>query len=259
MVKCKNPFMYKEKYPMPCGRCAACRASNGRIWSLRLILESLLYSDASFVTLTYDENNLPTDYLLKPAHLQGYLKRLRHRVNFKYFACGEYGDSFGRPHYHIILFGVRFDNPAIKDCWKFGFVCSVANTIEAMKYTCGYVLKKINMKVKQEVSPPFLRCSKGLGWRFLDLHNVPFTSFLQVGNKKYFVGRYLRNKLANKHGVLEIVKDEGLKKIIESFNLECPCPEWDLEGRWKWYKSVALPYVRNLEQFFKLQQFRRLT
>ena len=35
-----------------------------------------------------------------------FIKRLRARVGapIRYFACGEYGDKFSRPHYHVIFF-----------------------------------------------------------------------------------------------------------------------------------------------------------
>lgn len=61
--------------------------------------------------------------------------------------------------------------------------------------------------------PPFQRCSLGLGLRFV-MEQVPFfTNVLQIGDKVRYIGRYLRNKLAEKFGILEKVKENGLKLL----------------------------------------------
>lgn len=49
----------------------------------------------SFVTLTYDEEHLPPDGSLRKRDLQLYLKRLRRRLPFRFFAAGEYGERGG--------------------------------------------------------------------------------------------------------------------------------------------------------------------
>ena len=39
------------------------------------------------------------------------MKKLRGRLSPKrvrYFHCGEYGEKFSRPHYHVCLFGFGF-------------------------------------------------------------------------------------------------------------------------------------------------------
>ena len=42
------------------------------------------------------------------------MKRLRKKKGanqnqpIRYYQCGEYGDKFGRPHYHAILFNTNF-------------------------------------------------------------------------------------------------------------------------------------------------------
>ena len=59
------------------------------------------------MTLTYDEKNLPDR--LKKEHLQKFIRNLRDDgKEIKYFACGEYGDTTNRPHYHMCIFGSDF-------------------------------------------------------------------------------------------------------------------------------------------------------
>ena len=72
-------------------------------------------------------NNRPVEYSLKRDDSRNFLKRLRAKIDyyykkhnidncdlcrkdFKFISCGEYGDLFGRPHYHYVFFGLD---------WKF--------------------------------------------------------------------------------------------------------------------------------------------
>lgn len=59
------------------------------------------WKNASFVTLTYDNDSLPGDSGLHKEDFQRFMKRLRKYSGYdlKYFACGEYGGRFKRPHY----------------------------------------------------------------------------------------------------------------------------------------------------------------
>lgn len=71
------------------------------------MLEAMQYKDNSFITLTYDENNLPADGSLRIKDVQDWLKRLRFSIQprrVRYFAVGEYGDTTFRPHYHVAMF-----------------------------------------------------------------------------------------------------------------------------------------------------------
>ena len=84
---------------VPCGRCIGCRLERARQWSIRCIHEASLYEANCFVTLTYDDDNLPLDGSLRPRDMVLFLKRLRKRFGpgIRFFQCGEYGDkSSGR-------------------------------------------------------------------------------------------------------------------------------------------------------------------
>ena len=89
---------------VPCGKCLECRIQHARAWADRCVVEAKQYDDNYFVTLTYDDAHLPAKNSLVPDDLQKFMKRLRkHFPNNKirFFACGEYGDTSWRPHYHL--------------------------------------------------------------------------------------------------------------------------------------------------------------
>lgn len=109
---CLTPIYVKGKY-VACGNCIECQMLYSSTWAFRIGLEAQLYEHNCFITLTYNEDNRPKDDHLSKRDLQLFLKRLRKHFNNKkirFFACGEYGDKKGRPHYHIILFNCNFED-----------------------------------------------------------------------------------------------------------------------------------------------------
>lgn len=130
---------------LPCGRCIGCSVRQARDWAVRCCLEAAQHEEAAFVTLTYDDAHLPPDGFLRKAHLSGWLKRIRARLHprrIRFFACGEYGETTRRPHYHALVFGVR-DDPSLSEAWPFGFTQVDTCTPAAISYVAGYVGKKI--------------------------------------------------------------------------------------------------------------------
>ena len=97
--------LYPLKMPhatVPCGRCNICRHNIAQDWTVRLVLESMAdYIGCYFLTLTY--RNAPKSGLIK-SDVQRWCKRARKKASFRYFAVGEYGSRFARPHYHVIVF-----------------------------------------------------------------------------------------------------------------------------------------------------------
>ena len=69
--------------------------------------EAKLHKENCFITLTYNNNNLPKYKSLVKKELQDFFKRLRKKYGegIRYYACGEYGPKGKRPHYHAIIFG----------------------------------------------------------------------------------------------------------------------------------------------------------
>lgn len=154
-------------YYLPCGKCLGCRLDYAHDWSIRCVHESKLHSQNSFVTLTYNDENLPKEGVVKK-HVQDFFKRLRSRLDFvssspvkiSYLACGEYGNRTFRPHYHAIIFGwcpddlkyfftdtrskcKVYKSSFLDSVWKRGFT-TVGEDVsyECCNYVARYVLKK---------------------------------------------------------------------------------------------------------------------
>jgi hypothetical protein len=85
--------------------------------------------------------------VLTPRHFQNFIKRLRksgHKI--RYLVAGEYGEKFGRAHFHAILF---FKGPAPKiphktncniSAWPFGHVfADWTGEDKSIRYVCKYL------------------------------------------------------------------------------------------------------------------------
>ncbi len=150
---------------VPCGQCIGCRLERSRQWAVRCMHESSLHSDTSFVTLTYDDEHLPRFGSLLMDDWQKFFKRLRKRVGkVRFFGCGEYGEQFGRPHYHACLFGVDFPDkvlwstrgghdcfrsPLLESIWTYGQSEIGSLTFESAAYVARYCVKKVTGKAAE--------------------------------------------------------------------------------------------------------------
>lgn len=50
---------------LPCGRCIGCRLKYSKIWAARIMQEAQMHQENTFITLTYDDENLPEHGFLK--------------------------------------------------------------------------------------------------------------------------------------------------------------------------------------------------
>lgn len=207
-----------------CGKCIECRLAHSMEWALRCMHEKQVSGDSIFVTLTYDDEHLPKDYNLDYRHFQLFMHKLRKSVPGagRFFMSGEYGDDFGRPHYHAILFNCDFSDrifyKRIDGCdyftsaklsklWGHGFVLIGDVTLASAGYVARYNLKKITgaaagaayqyLSEDGEVfdrDPPFSRSSNrpGIGYEwFQRYHSDVFPCDFMVHNDaKFPVPRY---------------------------------------------------------------------
>lgn len=177
-----------------CGQCIGCRLARSAQWATRCMHESMMHQESCFITLTYDNANLPTDWSLNKKHFQDFMKRLRKNSGSKmrYFHCGEYGETWKRPHYHALIFGYDFEDKVLwkmsgKDqetpiytsldlekTWGSGFATIGAVTFESAAYCARYTLKKITGLAQEEHyqgrMPEYCTMSRrpGIGQAWLD-------------------------------------------------------------------------------------------
>lgn len=97
---------------------------------------------ASWCTLTYEDRYCPPT--LVKSHLTDAVRELRRFDRFRYLACGEYGELRGRPHYHLIAFGLeaRQLRAGLSRVWRVGLVDVDEVTPDVVSYVAGYVQKK---------------------------------------------------------------------------------------------------------------------
>lgn len=216
----KMPCQYQQIIKSPkdgkaitveCGKCILCRKKRAGDWSFRLLQETKNYPLAVFATFTYNPENVPEKngtYLLQKSDLQKAFKRLRKSINHRkiiYYAVGEYGDKFNRPHYHAIIFNATPDE--IKKCWSSGFVKIDKVNEKTINYVTGYITKE-NIYRGEKAYRPFSVMSKGIGLRYVEknaeYHRQKLTPLTVYKGVKQIIPRYLREKIF----------DDEMKEII---------------------------------------------
>lgn len=138
------------------------------------MLEAAQWSDNCFVTLTYEDENMPRledgRGILVRKDMQDWLKRLRSEVSrsfngrkIRFFGVGEYGDTTWRPHFHLALFNLpncvygysRYSTGSknccyicdmVRDTWARGNILVAELNTNSAQYVCGYVTKKMTSK-----------------------------------------------------------------------------------------------------------------
>lgn len=149
-----QPVRLARRVVVPCGQCRGCRLDRSAQWAVRCIHEASLHEHNQFVTLTYAEN----PQTLVPRDLQLFLKRLRRVQPFRFLGCGEYGETYSRPHYHLLLFGFPcmdrypwrksaagfqlYRSPGLEQVWSLGSVEVGEVSLESAAYCARYAMKK---------------------------------------------------------------------------------------------------------------------
>lgn len=170
LVFIKDNANLDEELLVPCGQCIGCRLEHSRQWAMRCVHESTLYDDNCFITLTYNDENLPPNETLVHDDFQLFMKRLRKKfgAGIRYYMCGEYGEEqdpekakindIGRPHYHACIFNFDFTDKehyrtvndfrlytseTLNDLWKKGYCIIGDVTFESAAYVARYIMKKV--------------------------------------------------------------------------------------------------------------------
>jgi len=221
----------KEGLPeikLPCGKCPECCKDYYTQWATRGSRELSQWDTSLFITLTYNEENLPADKSLNKEHVKKFIKRLK-----KYFRstkenpvrqiyCGEYGTKTYRPHYHCVMFNVDFHDKRkhyistaghqvytselLTKLWgkgnaEFGFA-----TPASIAYLFKYILKKKSRKEKRK---PLSITVDGLTYDVAHEFIEP--------SRNPGIGSYLRESNSIRKGYLTV---NGVKQKLPKYYLE---------------------------------------
>lgn len=230
-------------FNLPCNNCISCRIDRLLLWSARCNSEFIKYR-SSFVTFTYDDNHLrymspsSVNPTLCRDDFSKYIDNLRHQIkslpiipegnirDFKFFACGEYGDLFGRPHYHVLFFGLDYLDfkRYFIDSWHNGSIKSLPITSGGIRYVVDYMTKSLNGPLavtnydNKGLERPFYSCSRGLGSDFFYAHRqeISDTGMVKIGSRYIPVPSYYKNLFYDFSNSSYLNRVKQLKKNYDS-------------------------------------------
>lgn len=143
----------------PCGKCPVCRQSYRQALASRFRLESCFCKSNFFLTLTYNDENLPlcsvglkhNEPIIYPCfwkpHIDLFLKNLRKKFSFRFFCTAEHGSDLNRPHYHLLIFSdkkftLHEFTSLCEKYWSYGFVQVSFLSASRCAYAAKYALKE---------------------------------------------------------------------------------------------------------------------
>lgn len=208
---------------IPCGQCVGCRLRRAREWTVRCVHEASLWEDNCFVTLTYEEENLPPENSLDHRDFQLFMKRMRRGSSgpIRFFMCGEYGPLNLRPHYHALLFNrnfydrkaggksgsgsVFYNSDELSEYWKLGMATVQDLNPQTVAYCTRYVVDKVTGPGADEHyqgrKPEYCACSLkpgiGAAWYAKYGLQVSTQDFVVLDGKQMRPPKYY-DKLARK-------------------------------------------------------------
>lgn len=156
-----------ETITVACGQCIGCKLERSRTWAMRCVHEAALYKRNCFITLTYNDENLPHRGQLTYNDFVLFMKRLRkHQRDIRFYLGGEYGSDNDRPHFHAILFNWDWEDKQyfkttgsgekiytskqLEKLWPYGYSSSAAMTFESAAYIARYCMQKVTGEKAQE-------------------------------------------------------------------------------------------------------------
>lgn len=166
----KGSIATHETVTLPCGQCVGCRLDRSRQWAVRCMHEARCWQRNCFITLTYADQFLPKNGSLVYDDFQKFMKRLRFSFKghqalpdgtrpIRFYMAGEYGENFGRPHFHACIFNFDFEDKApwerttsgeliyrskaLEELWPFGYSSVGEVTFKSAAYVARYIMKKI--------------------------------------------------------------------------------------------------------------------
>lgn len=199
---------------------------------MRCVYEAKEYEKNCFITLTYDNEHCPENSSLVKRDLQLFMKKLRKKYGEKirFYACGEYGEKYDRPHYHACIFNHDFEDKvlwsvredinlyrskSLEKMWPYGFSTIGDVTFESAAYVARYVMKKIyGDKAEQHYKgrvPEFTNMSRrpGIGKGFL----MKFISDVYPGDKVVIKNGLILRPPKYYDSIYEKIDPAGMEEI----------------------------------------------
>lgn len=253
---------------LPCGRCIGCRQDLTKDWAVRCHHEAQMHTHSCVLTLTFSEDNLNSRKSLVKEDVQNFIKRLRQFIfrdsilkknyphlakkKISYLYCGEYGERFERPHYHIIIFGFDFPDKVLlkksesgdslytsqflEKIWPFGHSTIGTMSMASAMYCASYITKYVSDREKAFIytdkktgeyrQPEFGHASKkpaiGLNWLKRYHKDLTANDAVIIENQRYRIPRYYLKKLEELHPI----SYENLKIRREEL-LDNSQPNWE--------------------------------
>lgn len=188
-MKCITPFRRidpatKQIMDLPCRNCYACQANARRDWQTRLEIEAKAHRYNYFLTLTYDDENVPLGGFdgntptFSIADWEKFLKDFRNLLpprTLRYYAVSHYGPETHRPHYHCLCFcDVPVTYEDVRKLWKYSgrITFTVAQPYRIRYITKNHIGGSKGSYTQRDIDRlgilnPFQRISKGLGRNLL--------------------------------------------------------------------------------------------
>lgn len=221
-----------ESFNLPCGKCPECLKDYYTQWATRGSRELSFWPSSLFITLTYNDENLPKNQSLNKKHIQDFIKRIKRKFNstkenpIRQTYCGEYGTKNLRPHYHAILYNLDFldkkkhylsdsghqvfTSKQLSELWTYGHSEFGYATPASIAYLYKYILKKKTRKEKlkplsleidgitYDVEHEFIESSRnpGIGAFFKDSDSFR-KGYLTVNGQKTKIPKYFMEHLKN--------------------------------------------------------------
>ena len=200
-IKYKQPIINKKGdwiyyFPADCGKCLPCLKKRKAQWSYRLENEMLHSVTAYFVTLTYNDDNLPPGNVVERQHHQSFIGLLKEYESWpqmemrpdhsegeflraarktgeyannyryddypiRYYGICEFGGLSGRVHWHYLIFNV-LDIRNIEKAWQCGNIQIDECNINTVDYVLKYMIKDRDSNIPDEKRECSFM-SKGIG------------------------------------------------------------------------------------------------
>lgn len=276
-----------QQISIPCGKCIGCRLDYSRTWADRMIAESMYHKDNIFLTLTYDDENLPACregseiHPLVKRDIQLFMKSLRKKLypaKCRFFAAGEYGSINMRPHYHLILFNCKledlkllrfnelnqpyFVSETIDKLWNKGFHIITEVNWDTCAYVARYVVKKqkgagAEVYEKYNFEPEFSLMSRkpGIGFNFYDDRGEELYAYGNIsiptksGSHTIHPCRYYDNLFDIEYPeVMEGIKEKRSKAAIEYNKVRSSLTNLQYNDMLKSAEAVKKDTVKSLKR-----------